>query len=81
VAPAELEALLLTHPSIKDAAVIGLPDEDAGELPLAYVVRKEGKNVTEEEVKQFVAGGFISLRSLAASTYYFEQILYLIKNN
>lgn len=58
MAPAELEALLLTHPSIKDAAVIGLPDEDAGELPLAYVVKKEGENVTEEEVKKFVAGEF-----------------------
>jgi 4-coumarate--CoA ligase len=40
VAPAELEALLLTHPSIADAAVIGRPEERAGELPRAYVVLK-----------------------------------------
>ena len=36
--PAELEALLLTHPAVADAAVIGLPDDEAGEIPAAYVV-------------------------------------------
>lgn len=40
VAPAELEAVLLTHPAVADAAVIGSPDEDAGEIPKAFVVRK-----------------------------------------
>ena len=38
VAPAELEALLLTHPHIKDVAVIRSPDPDAGEVPKAFVV-------------------------------------------
>lgn len=42
VPPAELEALLLTHPLIADAAVIGRPDERAGELPVAYVVGRGG---------------------------------------
>jgi acyl-CoA synthetase (AMP-forming)/AMP-acid ligase II len=41
VAPAELEALLVTHPSITDAAVIGRPDDRHGELPVAYVVAAE----------------------------------------
>jgi acyl-CoA synthetase (AMP-forming)/AMP-acid ligase II len=37
VAPAELEAVLATHPSVADAAVIGCPDEEAGEVPKAFV--------------------------------------------
>ena len=38
VAPAELEALLITHPDVRDVAVVGVPDEECGELPKAYVV-------------------------------------------
>jgi acyl-CoA synthetase (AMP-forming)/AMP-acid ligase II len=40
VAPAELEALLVTHPAVLDAAVIRKADEEAGEVPMAYVVLK-----------------------------------------
>ena len=40
VAPAELEALLLLHPEIMDAAVIGVPNERMGEVPKAFVVRR-----------------------------------------
>lgn len=54
VPPAEIEGLLLTHHKIKDAAVIGIPDEVAGELPTAFVVKAD-KNLTAEEVIQFVA--------------------------
>jgi acyl-CoA synthetase (AMP-forming)/AMP-acid ligase II len=53
VAPAELEALLLTHPAITDAAVIPLPDEEAGEVPKAFVVTNG--LITSGEVMQFVA--------------------------
>lgn len=53
VAPAELEALLLTHPAIADAAVIPSPDEQAGEVPKAFVVLK-GK-ATAEEIMAHVA--------------------------
>ena len=56
VPPAELEALLLTHPAIADAAVVGLPDEEAGEIPVAHVVLRPGAEVTPEEIQEFVAG-------------------------
>ena len=46
VAPAELEALLLTHSAISDAAVIPVADEEAGELPKAVVVVKTGVSVS-----------------------------------
>jgi acyl-CoA synthetase (AMP-forming)/AMP-acid ligase II len=53
VAPAELEALLLTHPQISDAAVIGIADEEAGEVPKAFVVLS-GK-LSEDDIKSYVA--------------------------
>jgi acyl-CoA synthetase (AMP-forming)/AMP-acid ligase II len=55
VAPAELEALLLTNPVIADAAVIPLPDEEAGEVPKAFVVTTGDATLTPDEVIQFVA--------------------------
>lgn len=53
VAPAELEAILLSHPAIADAGVIPSPDEEAGEIPKAFVVLK-GK-AGAEEIMQFVS--------------------------
>ncbi len=53
VAPAELEAVLLSHPGIADAAVVRAPDEEAGEIPKAFVVTREP--LTAEEVMAYVA--------------------------
>jgi acyl-CoA synthetase (AMP-forming)/AMP-acid ligase II len=53
VAPAELEAVLLTHPCVADAAVIPCPDEEAGEVPKAIVVLKEWSE--EQPILDFVA--------------------------
>ncbi|XP_006821914.1 uncharacterized protein LOC100377139 [Saccoglossus kowalevskii] len=53
VAPAEIEALLLTHTDIKDACVIGIPDEEAGELPKAFVVANSS-TVNPKDILSFV---------------------------
>jgi acyl-CoA synthetase (AMP-forming)/AMP-acid ligase II len=57
VAPAELEAVLLSHPAIADAAVIPSPDEIAGEVPIAFVVLKENTadEVSGAQIIDFVA--------------------------
>ena len=55
VPPAELEAILLEHPAITDCAVIGIPDEEAGELPKGFVVIAPGADVSDEEIMAFVA--------------------------
>ncbi|KAJ3692199.1 hypothetical protein LUZ60_012549 [Juncus effusus] len=55
VPPAELELILQTQPGIADAAVIPYPDEEAGEIPMAFVVRQPGSNLTEKQVMDFVA--------------------------
>ncbi|KAK1783906.1 hypothetical protein P4O66_004762, partial [Electrophorus voltai] len=55
VPPAELEALLLTHPQIADAAVIGVLDAEGEEVPKAFVVLQDGAELTEDDVITFVA--------------------------
>ena len=49
VAPAELEALLLTHPHVADCAVIPVPDDQAGEVPKAFVVKSSSIGLEESE--------------------------------
>jgi acyl-CoA synthetase (AMP-forming)/AMP-acid ligase II len=55
VAPAELEALIVTHRKVSDVAVIGVPDEEAGELPKAYVVAG-AEDLDADELMEWVGG-------------------------
>lgn len=64
VPPAELEALLLTHPAVADAAVVGYPDEEAGELPKAFLVAKPDTSPTEQEIKDFVAENVVGYKKV-----------------
>jgi len=54
VYPREIEDVIYEHPAVKLCAVVGKPDPVAIEIPKAFVVLKEGKTATEEEIKQFV---------------------------
>ena len=53
VAPAELEAILVSHEAIADAAVIPSPDEEAGEIPKGFIVLSS--EISAEEIMKFVA--------------------------
>ncbi|KAJ1268680.1 hypothetical protein BS78_07G153200 [Paspalum vaginatum] len=55
VAPAELEAMLIAHPGIADAAAVPMKDDSCGEVPVAFVVTSHGSEITEDEIKQYVA--------------------------
>lgn len=55
VAPAELEALLISHDNISDAAVVPMKDEAAGEVPVAFVVRANGSKITDEDIKHYIS--------------------------
>jgi fatty-acyl-CoA synthase len=54
--PREIEEFLYTHPEIADVQVIGVPDERYGEQLMAWVVRREGSTLTEDEVRKFCNG-------------------------
>jgi long-chain acyl-CoA synthetase len=58
VAPAEVEALLLEHPAVRDCGVVARPDVDAGEIPCAFVVLREGftpSDALDKQLREFVA--------------------------
>nr|AAD34542.1 luciferase [Phrixothrix vivianii] len=74
VAPAELENLLLQHPSIADAGVTGVPDEFGGQLPAACVVLESGKTLTEKEVQDFIAAQVTPTKHLRGGVVFVDSI-------
>ncbi|PON56850.1 4-coumarate-CoA ligase [Parasponia andersonii] len=73
VAPAELEAMLIAHPYISDAAVVPMKDEAAGEVPVAYVVRSNGSKITEEEIKQYISKQVVFYKRIS-KVFFIEKI-------
>jgi acyl-CoA synthetase (AMP-forming)/AMP-acid ligase II len=64
VAPAEVEAVLLGHPAVRDCAVFGVADERAGEVPAAAVALVPGSTVGGEELQELVAGTLANYKRL-----------------
>ncbi|CAG5124191.1 unnamed protein product [Candidula unifasciata] len=74
VPPAELESVLLEHPGVADAAVIGVPDERAGELPRAFVVKKLGVKVTEKDIVDFMKDKMAPSKRLHGGVQFIDEI-------
>jgi acyl-CoA synthetase (AMP-forming)/AMP-acid ligase II len=74
VAPAELEGLLLKHPAVLDSAVIGIPDEEAGELPKAFVVLKPGQTVTAADISAWLDTQVAPHKKLRGGLEFVEKI-------
>ncbi|KAF5282538.1 hypothetical protein FQA39_LY04945 [Lamprigera yunnana] len=74
VSPAELEAVLISNPKIADAAVVGLPNDEVGELPLAFVVKAPNSDITELEVQKFVENKVCSHKRLRGGVLFVNEI-------
>ncbi|XP_053405468.1 uncharacterized protein LOC123565832 isoform X2 [Mercenaria mercenaria] len=74
VAPAELEDLLHKHPAIEDVAVIGMPDERAGELPMAYVVLKPDMSLSEHDIIKYVEQNVADFKNLRGGVKFVKEI-------
>jgi fatty-acyl-CoA synthase len=53
VSPAEVENIIFEHPTVQDVQVIGVPDERLGEVVMAYIILKQGRRCTEQEIINF----------------------------
>lgn len=74
VSPVEVEHMLCQIDGVVDAAIIGLPDEDAGELPMAFVVKKEGSNLNGEEVFNYVRDNMTVYNQLKGGVRFIDTI-------
>ncbi len=62
ISPEEVEGVLLSHPKVDDGAVIGVPDEEWGEVPMAVVVVKKGEEATAEEIMEYCRANLASFK-------------------
>lgn len=74
VAPAELEALLLSHPDIIDCAVVGRQDAAAGELPTAFIVCRSGHSLDASCVHRFVDEKLSDYKQLRGGIFFVDSV-------
>ncbi|KAH7399658.1 4-coumarate-CoA ligase-like protein [Pyrenochaeta sp. MPI-SDFR-AT-0127] len=75
VAPAELEGVLLSHPEINDAAVIGIPaGEEGSELPRGYIVLKKGSSLSEADVQAYIKQTLAGYKQLVGGVKFMDAI-------
>ena len=69
VAPAEIEAVLVTHPAVADVAVIGVADETKGEVPKAFVVGAAGTSSDLAELQRYLEGDVAAYKVIQKVEY------------
>jgi 4-coumarate--CoA ligase len=74
VPPAELEEILRDHPAVAEAAVIGIPHPQSGEVPRAYVVKKKNSETTEKEIEKFVEEKVAKYKRLEGGVEFIDAI-------
>lgn len=73
ITPGEVEQALYKNPDVKEAAVIGVEDKEEGHVPVAFVVKKDGASIAEEELKEFTATQ-IALYKVPARIYFIDGL-------
>lgn len=77
VSPAELEAILITHPAVAEACVVGVPDLSAGDLPKAFIVLKPSFQRSSElgkEIAEYLAGKVAPFKRLRGGVEFIDEI-------
>ncbi|CAB3220104.1 unnamed protein product [Arctia plantaginis] len=74
VVPPEVEAVILEHPGVHYVSVTSIPHEEDGEHPVACVVKKDGSNVTAQEIKDLVASKLSDSQQLRGGVVFIDEI-------
>lgn len=74
VAPAELEAILRDHPSVADAAVVGVPHQMYGEAPKGFVVLKNGTSTKPEQLQEYLTSKVAEYKRLSGGLVVLDSI-------
>lgn len=74
VAPAELEGILREHRDVLDAAVVGIPYKQCGEVPKAFIVRRPGSSLNELQITDFMANRVSKYKHLTGGVQFIEKI-------
>ncbi|KAK4037160.1 hypothetical protein OUZ56_029202 [Daphnia magna] len=74
VSPTELERILLTHPDVVDVAVAPIADPSAGEIPRAYIVKRQGGAVTSDELARFLSDKVSAYKRLRGGVVFIDAV-------
>jgi 4-coumarate--CoA ligase len=74
IVPSSVESVVLEHPAVKEAVVVGVPREEEGEVPAACVVLKEGFSAGKDEIEEFVAERVSDREKLRAGVVFVRKL-------